>query len=77
MAGTISGSVVDDNGNAVGGATIKVINENTDEVAKTLTTDSNGKFSASIPESPPTYHVVALVSGEKRARATFPFVEVK
>jgi len=76
MAGTISGSVVDDGGNAIEGATIKVINEETDAIAKTFTTDSNGEFSGSVPESPPTYHVVALVSGEKRAKETFPFVEI-
>src|SRR5882672_8881900 len=61
--GTISGTVIDEQGNAVPGATVTVLNLDTN-VPNVLTTNSSGYYEASLV-LPGSYRVTAELSGFK------------
>jgi hypothetical protein len=52
----ISGTVTDEDGDALDGVQVTVINETTDSVAATTTTDSNGDYSVTVGSD--SYHVL-------------------
>ena len=52
----ISGTVTDQDGNGIEGVKVTVINESTDSVATTTTTDANGDYLVSVGTN--TYHVI-------------------
>lgn len=58
VTGSISGSVKDPNGAAVAGATVTITDTEKKVVARTVTTDDNGDFSA--PNLPSGYYDVAV-----------------
>ena len=60
--GAISGTIKDEKGAAVAGATIDVINATTEVTARTTTSDGNGNFS--VTQLPPgTYKLVVTATG--------------
>ena len=66
--GAISGVVADTSGGSVAGAEVQIIDARTEELARKLTTNSEGSFSATLL-SPGTYYVVVNKSGFSEAKA--------
>ena len=66
--GAISGVVADTSGGLVAGADVQIIDTRTEELARRLTTNAEGSFSATLL-SPGTYFVVVNKSGFSEAKA--------
>src|SRR5580692_2758029 len=66
--GAISGVVVDTSGGSVAGADVQIIDMRTEELARRLTTNAEGSFSATLL-SPGAYYVVVNKSGFSEAKA--------
>lgn len=60
--GAITGSVLDPSGASIPGATIQIIDSNTGQVVRTLTTEANGTFTATLLP-PSIYAVVVSAAG--------------
>jgi len=77
MATKISGTVEDETGSAIDGATVYVIEESTNSVAAVTTSDSVGSFEVTGLSDTETYHVGAQYDdgSTKYAGESYPFVE--
>jgi hypothetical protein len=67
--GSITGTVKDPSGAAVAGATIEIVNQQTGVVERTITTNSEGNFTATLLPIG-SYNVVVTASGFAKAEAT-------
>src|SRR5262245_29023018 len=73
ITGSIAGAVLDSSGAAVPNAKVTITNTERNQVARALTTDANGNYSAPLlPVS--TYSIVVEASGFKKA--TIPSIRV-
>src|SRR6185436_4425545 len=72
--GTIRGDVTDQNGAAVAGATVKLVNTARKQEVRTATSDENGTFQM-LEVEPATYEVVITASGFSEAHVSSVTVE--
>jgi hypothetical protein len=74
---TISGNVTDDEGNALNGVNVTVIDTVNDAVAATTTTDSNGDYSVSVGSN--TYHVLLYYDDPNNSKdyntESYPYIQ--
>lgn len=70
----ISGTVTDNDGNPLSGATVIVIDEANDSVAATTTTASDGTYSVTVGSN--SYHVLLSyqANGEEYNTDSYPFI---
>ncbi len=69
QTGGITGVVTDPQGAVVSGATVEIINEGTGKSERSMTTDENGAFSATLLP-PGTYRLEIKTANFKQARIT-------
>ena len=72
--GTIRGDVTDQNGAAIAGASVKLINVARNQEVRTATTDANGSYTMAEVD-PATYEVVVTAQGFAEGRVTNVTVE--